>query len=87
MSIFKRSKADKRDQGIIVANFEGGGLLNKGDRYTAIIEVEKIESLGDFTKVKILSISGVPARFYKETIQIIGNLIPTKDIQWIKEEE
>lgn len=69
-------------RGVLMLQATGTGLLNRGMVYEGLVEVEEVERLGPYSKVKVLSFSGnFENRHIKEATD---GPVRSSEIQWIE---
>jgi len=80
MKWFRRKpKQAPRRRGVLELEAVGEGWLNKGMVYLITLEVEEIEQIAGFSKVRILSCHGCEKGMIERDF---GTLWPTHRIRW-----
>jgi len=51
-------------------------------KYDITIEVEELYRIGNKSKIKIISISGINSSFYKQVSDLIGSFVTTNSVTW-----
>jgi len=83
----KRANENIKRRGIILFNVKNTDFFGRESKNEVVIEVGETEQVGEYSRVKILSMSGIESGNKRNVADLVGSLIPTKDIRWLNEKE
>lgn len=71
----------KRRRGVITVKCTGGSPSNLGIKYEATAEVEEVEQVGAYSRLKVRSVAGNMDHY--EVQQFVA-LVPTEKVTWVE---
>ncbi len=85
---FKNSIKTKR-RGILIKNEDNSyyWIGNTISKFNILIEVEEIEEYENYTRIKVIEITGVDKKNFEGNESIIPSIIETNKITWLKKRE